>query len=89
MPDQPNIHVLPSSKGGDVNGVLVSRLEYVLAEAKAGRIDGAFIVTCSSAAKDIGSCWSLGGNGRFMMLGAIENAKIEFMFTEIERRDES
>jgi hypothetical protein len=74
---------------GPVNDECVALLEQVLELAKKGEIHTAFVVG-QKVDRSILSGWSYSPpqyQSNFEMLGGIENAKLDFMLSSIERRD--
>lgn len=63
-------------------GNVIIRLEEALEMAKDGLIEDVFIV-CTGTNKTVLRCWGNGCNP-FLMLGAIESSKYDFMTENIE-----
>lgn len=70
------------------NEGLVALLEEVLAMARAGKLQSTFIVS-QTADNSVMAGWANPPpryTNQFELLGGIENAKLDYMLTEIERR---
>lgn len=79
-----DLTVVPIS-GGSPNGEnVIARLEEALELAKDGGISNCIVImACSNG--DVMDCWA-NGNKPFVMIGALESIKREFMDSKIEAR---
>jgi len=79
-----DLRVVPISSKKQSGKNVVERLEEAIAMAKSGTVDNCVIVmTCSNG--DVVDCWANGGNP-FVMVGALEAIKREFMDAVIQSR---